>query len=98
MNKEWSNLAKVVYQRTYARNDTGVTENWDDTVERVILGNTRGHNIDQKEIERLRYFLMNRKAGPAGRGLWYSGSPGHAKLGGAALCNCWFVTSADWIN
>ncbi len=66
MNKEWSNLAKVVYKRTYARSDSGITENWPDTVDRVITGNTKGHNVGPKEIERLKYFLLNRKAGPAG--------------------------------
>jgi ribonucleotide reductase alpha subunit len=35
---------------------------------------------------------------PAGRGLWYSGTESHKKLGGAALCNCWFTTADDWQN
>ena len=94
--KSWSNLAKVVYKRTYARTDSGRIENWEDTVNRVILGNTKNHKVDAKEIERLRYFILNRKAMPAGRGLWFSGSPSHEKLGGAALNNCWFTTADDW--
>lgn len=98
MHTEWSNLAKVVYKRTYARKDNGFLESWPDTVERVIQGNVRGHNVSQHEIERLRYFLLNRKAGPAGRGLWFSGAPAHQKIGGAALNNCWFVTGDDWNN
>lgn len=96
--KPWSNLARVVYKRTYSRKDNGPTENFPDTVERAIGGNIRGHNVTGKEIERLRYFLTERKSGPAGRGWWYSGSPGHAKLGGVALNNCWFLTSDDWMN
>jgi ribonucleoside-diphosphate reductase alpha chain/ribonucleoside-triphosphate reductase len=97
--KPWSNLARVVYKRTYARaaNDNGV-ENWSDTVERVIGGNVRGHNVSEQEIQRLRYFMLNRKAIPAGRGLWYSGSEGHGRLGGVALNNCWFLTGDDWFN
>jgi len=95
--RSWSNLAKVVYKRTYARKDTGVVENWSDTIERVIGGNVRGHNVSPKEIDRLRYFMLNRKAIPAGRGLWYSGSPSHKRLGGVALNNCWFV-AADTID
>jgi len=95
--KSWSNLAKVVYKRTYARKDTGVVENWPDTIERVIGGNVRGHNVSPQEIERLRYFMLNRKAIPAGRGLWYSGSPSHKRLGGVALNNCWFV-AADTVD
>lgn len=93
--KDWSNLAKVVYKRTYARKDTGSLENWTDTVNRVISGNIRGHNVSEHEIERLRFFMMNRKAIPAGRGLWYSGSPSHKKLGGVALNNCWGLTADD---
>ncbi len=92
----WSNLAKVVYRRTYARKDTGTTENWNDTVERVIAGNVRGHRVSEDEINRLRYFMLNRKATPAGRGLWFSGAPSHQRLGGAATVNCWAVDASDW--
>lgn len=96
--KPFSNLGSVVYKRTYARKDNGRIENWEDTIERIIYGNTKNHNVTKKEIDRLRYFLLNRKAGPAGRGFWFSGSPGHRKLGGVALCNCWYVSSEDWMN
>lgn len=96
--EEWSNLAKVVYKRTYARSDNGKLENWTDTVERVINGNIANHSVSEKEIERLRYFITERKAMPAGRGLWFSGAPSHKLIGGAALNNCWFFTSNDWQN
>jgi ribonucleoside-triphosphate reductase (thioredoxin) len=103
--KDWSNLAKVVYKRTYARNDTGKLENWNDTVERVITGNLRlGYDLGVKSLELeqessdLRNFMLNRKAMPAGRGLWFSGAPAHYRLGGAALNNCWFTTADDWEN
>jgi hypothetical protein len=98
MNTTWSNLAKVVYKRTYARKDSGSLEKWEDTVERVIRGNIRGHNVSAEEQNRLRYYLLNRKAGPAGRGWWFSGAPSHEVLGGAALNNCWFLTADDWMN
>ena len=97
----WSNLGKIVYRRTYARNDSGSYENWNDTVERVIAGNLKNANpkhLMPNEEERLRHFLMNRKAGPAGRGWWFSGAPAHQRIGGAALNNCWFTTSTDWRN
>lgn len=101
--KEWSTLAKVVFKRTYSRRLFPGTsmerlETYPETVERAIMGNVRGHNVSEKEIERLRYFMMERKAGPAGRGLWFSGTDAHFKIGGVALNNCWFVTSADWIS
>ena len=35
---------------------------------------------------------------PAGRGLWFSGSPSHEKLHGAGLVNCWAFTGDDWKN
>jgi ribonucleotide reductase alpha subunit len=98
LTKPWSNLATVVYKRTYARKDNGRTENWAETCERVIGGNVRGHNVSDEEIRRLRFFMNERKATPAGRGTWYSGSPGHARLGGVALNNCWFLTADEWEN
>jgi ribonucleoside-triphosphate reductase len=94
----WSNLARVVYKRTYSRKDTGITENWPETVDRALAGNVRGHNVSEREIARLRYFLGERKGGPAGRGWWYSGSPGHDRLGGVALNNCWGTVADDWMT
>lgn len=98
MIKEWSNLAKVVYKRTYARNDFDKIENWEDTVNRVIQGNIRNHKVTKEEINQLRYFSLNRKASPAGRGLWFSGSPAHEKVGGKSLTNCWTTTAEEWEN
>ena len=96
--KEWSNLAKVVYKRTYARHDKGPLENWEDTVKRIIDGNTKIIQVSQKEKDRLFYYISNRKAMPAGRGLWFSGSPAHDTLHGAGLVNCWAFTGDDWKN
>ncbi len=95
---DWSNLAKVVYKRTYARKDNGVVENWPQTVERVIRGNIRNHKVSAEEINTLEYLMLNRKASPAGRGLWFSGAPSHEKLGGVALNNCWYVSGDNWEN
>jgi hypothetical protein len=43
--QDWSNLAQVVYKRTYARKILESvherTENWEETVRRVIDGNIR---------------------------------------------------------
>jgi ribonucleoside-triphosphate reductase len=98
MSKPWSNLARVVYARTYARKDSGTLENWPKTVERVLRGNIEGFNLGNREIKELEYLLLNRKAGPAGRGWWYSGAPSQKSLGGVALNNCWFTTADDWEN
>jgi hypothetical protein len=59
--KSWSNLAKVVYKSKYARKDFGITETWKDTVGRVIAANTRNHDVSDYEIDRLNYYLLNRK-------------------------------------
>ncbi len=93
MAKDWSTLAKVIFKRTYSRRlFPGTTlerlETYPETVDRAIMGNVRNHNVSEKEIERLRYFMNERKAGPAGRGLWFSGTDAHYKIGGVALNNC----------
>lgn len=96
--KGWSNLARIVYKRTYARKDSGPLENWDDTVERVVAGNVQGHNVPESEIKQLLRFAKERKAIPAGRGLWFSGTEAHQRIGGVALNNCWYLNSSDWYN
>ena len=96
--KEWSNLAKIVYKRTYSRKDSGKLESWNDTVERAIMGNVKGHNVPESEVKELLRLAKERKAGPAGRGYWFSGAPAHERLGGAALTNCWFFTADDWYH
>jgi hypothetical protein len=97
--RPFSNLANVILSRTYARKKPNYRyENWQEVVDRVVGGNTKGFNVSEEEIQRLKYFMMERKAGPAGRGLWMSGTHTHAKLGGAGLVNCWAFTADDWQN
>ena len=104
-SKLWSNLAKIVYRRTYARKDTGTIENWPKTVERVLTGNFRKvlersdlRKEALEEMKVMRRLMLERKAGPAGRGYWFSGAPAHERIGGVALNNCWFMTSDSWEN
>jgi hypothetical protein len=66
--KEWSNLARIVARRTYARKDNGYLENWSQTVERTIMGNVKGRNVPEAEVKELIRLANERKAGPAGRG------------------------------
>ena len=112
--KDWSNLAKIVMRRTYARKDNPLTgalgqpdahgdsyyplENWDQIIEREVMGNVKGRNVPDKEVQELLRLGKERKAIPAGRGLWFSGTSAHNKLGGVALNNCWFLTASDWYN
>lgn len=98
IESSWSNLAQVVYKRTYSRKDNGYLENWKQTWDRAIKGNIRGFDVSQTEINRLEYFGYNRKAMCGGRGLWFSGSPGHERFGGAALNNCWGLAGDKWKN
>lgn len=96
---EIDNLGPVVFVRTYSRQkENGFKESWNETIERVISGNSAVIEVSEKEKKRLRYFMLNKKGLPAGRGLWYSGSPSHKKLGGAALNNCWFLLLGNWRN
>ena len=94
--KEWSNLSSIIYRRTYSRRDSGTLENWNQTVERAIMGNIKGKNVPESEIKELLRLAQERKAGPGGRGYWFSGAPAHARFGGEALNSCWFFTAADY--
>jgi ribonucleotide reductase alpha subunit len=93
-----SNLAQVVISRTYARPHGNRIETYPEIVERVIGGNVKGHKVSAREIERLRYFMLERKASPAGRGLWISGTSVQDTIGGAGMVNCWGLSSDDWNN
>lgn len=94
--KEFSNLARIVIRRTYARKDTGPLENWKQITERAILGNVRGHSVPEVEVKELLRLALERKAGPAGRGYWFSGTPAQDRIGGAALNNCWYFNASNW--
>lgn len=101
--KEWSNLAKVVYARTYSRKqEDGTTETWEQTVDRVIEGNVAKYRdteyLEANEEERLKFLLLNRKAMPAGRGLWISGTKTQETLGASGLTNCYVLSSEKWEN
>lgn len=102
---EWSNLAKIVYRRTYARHQQDnydmPLENWPQTVERVIRGNLALVSPNQllpNEGEILERLMLDRKAMPAGRGLWFSGAKAQKRIGGAGVNNCWFFSMDDWKN
>lgn len=86
--EQFSDLAWVTMMRTYSRPKIdGTRENWEEVVDRVIRGNTRKVHVSDKERAELRRLMLARKALPAGRGLWYSGSESHEGMGGTALNN-----------
>lgn len=101
----WGELGWVTYKRTYARwiPELGRTENWSETVKRVIEGNI---NLDPrlkkddltdeeyaglvKEAQQLYKLVYGLAATPSGRNLWISGTE-YQHRNGDALNNCWFV-------
>ena len=100
----WGPLGWVTYKRTYARflEDKGRTEEWAETVKRVVEGNI---NLDPRlqdnpapsvvqeltgEAENLFKLIYGLAATPSGRNLWVSGTPYQEKHGDA-LNNCWFI-------
>lgn len=97
----WSSVGYLTYKRTYARrldddDPTSRTEEWADTVERVIRGaDEQLHcGFTEDERQRLRSYLKGLKGTVAGRFLWQLGTKTVGKLGLASLQNCAF-TSVD---
>lgn len=104
----WGPLGWVTYKRTYARflEDKGRTEEWSETVKRVVEGNInldpRLHRADgsqpdsetvaalRAEAEDLFRLVYGLAATPSGRNLWVSGTP-YQQAHGDALNNCWFI-------
>jgi hypothetical protein len=95
----WSTVGLLTYKRTYARrlNETDVdspTEEWDDTVNRVITAADKqlGCGFRPEEEERLRNYMLALKGTVAGRFLWQLGTETVNKHGLASLQNCAFTT------
>ncbi|RMC52104.1 ribonucleoside-triphosphate reductase, adenosylcobalamin-dependent [Lactobacillus sp. ESL0228] len=100
----WGELGWVTYKRTYARwlPEQNRSENWDETVKRVIEGNI---NLDPRlrnsptheiisqltdEAKKLFKLVYGLAATPSGRNLWISGTD-YQKRNGDSLNNCWFI-------
>lgn len=91
----WSPVGYLVYKRTYARrfeesNVNSPTEEWSDTIDRIIEGVDKQLKcgFTTKEADRLRYYLLTLKGTVAGRFLWQLGTSTVEKLGLASLQNC----------
>ena len=73
-------LGRDVYERTYARRKSdGSSENWDETVARVVAGNLELVDAEYHlpdEAERLTALMSDFRIIPGGRFLWTSGVPG----------------------
>jgi ribonucleotide reductase alpha subunit len=94
----WSSVGFLTYKRTYARrlNEADVdspTENFEDTVERVVRSadTQLGVGFTKDEEDRLRTYLLSLKASVAGRFWWQMGTKTVDQLGLASLQNCAFT-------
>lgn len=95
----WSTVGYLTFKRTYARrlDETDInspTEEWEDTVERVIKAcdTQLSCGFEPEEEERLRNYFMGLKGSVAGRFLWQLGTKTVDKHGLASLQNCAFTT------
>ena len=89
----WGPLGYVVYKRTYARmTESGLTEEWYQTVERCVNGICSiGGIFTQAELEQLFDYVFNLKCCLSGRALWQLGTGNIERIGSDSLQNCWHV-------
>ena len=94
----WSSLGYLTYKRTYSRrleetNPNSPTEEWKDTVKRVVDSANKqlGVGFSEEEAKRLETYLLQLKGTVAGRFLWQLGTNTVDRLGLASLQNCAFT-------
>lgn len=94
----WSSLGYLTYKRTYSRrldesNPQSQTEEWKDTVERVVSSANSQLKVGftEEEAQRLQTYLLQLKGTVAGRFLWQLGTHTVDRLGLASLQNCAFT-------
>lgn len=90
----WGEIGYIVYKRTYARPTKGGTEEFPDTVNRVVEACNKQLkcNFTTEEQEELRDIFLQLKGMVAGRFLWQLGTKTVNDLGLASLQNCAFST------
>lgn len=91
--QSFGGMGYAVYKRTYARPTVeGVTEEWYETVRRVVDGaQAIGAGYTMAEMERLFYYMWHRIGLAGGRMLWQLGTENNQTLGGDSLVNCWYT-------
>jgi len=100
-NIPWGEVGYPVFKRTYSRPlPDGRTEEWSDTVERVIDAcRTQLHcGFTTFEEGQVRDMMMQLKGTVAGRFLWQLGTETVDRLGLPSLQNCAFVVVDDPIR
>ena len=96
----WGEVGYPVFKRTYARPVGERTEEWPETVERVIkaCNEQLGCNFNDAEQQDVRHIMLNLKGTVAGRFLWQLGTETVDKLGLPSLQNCAFVVVDEEIR
>lgn len=97
----WGPVGYVTYKRTYSRpTKNGRTEEWQDTIERIVEACREQLNVGFTEVEEdmLREIMMNLKGTVAGRFLWQLGTKTVDRLGLPSLQNCAFVVCDEPIR
>ena len=111
----WSTVGYLTYKRTYARKllpsnsstemmaesgGTSQTEEWVDTITRVIeSSDTQLHvGFTDEEKERFASYMLKLKGTVAGRFLWQLGTETVDRLGLLSLQNCAFTTIDEPVN
>lgn len=93
----WSTVGLLTYKRTYSRllggDEHGPTEEFPDTIARVIdsCRNQLNVGFTESEEERLTRYSLELKGSVAGRFLWQMGSETVDRIGLASLQNCAFT-------
>lgn len=95
----WSSVGYLTYKRTYSRklnpeDANSETEEWNDTVNRVVdaAQSQLSVGFTEAESERLKNYLLALKGTVAGRFLWQLGTRTVDSLGLLSLQNCAFTT------
>jgi len=89
----WGEVGYATFKRTYARPTKGRTEEWPETIERVIEACNKqlGCDFDKDEQEDIRNMMLSLKGTVAGRFLWQLGTKTVDRLGLPSLQNCAFT-------
>jgi ribonucleoside-triphosphate reductase len=91
----WSTVGYLTYKRTYSRaDDDGRTEEWQDTIARILDASETqlGVGFSEEEQRRLAGYMLGLKGTVAGRFLWQLGTETVDRLGLLSLQNCAFTT------
>lgn len=90
----FNGLGYIVYKRTYSRPLNGRSEEWWETVRRVVTGAQEiGAGYTAAEMERLYDHIFNLRGTFAGRGLWQLGTDNPHRIGADSLVNCWWTST-----